>query len=225
MGIKQANDIASFLESESVGFVYDTARSFLKRHSNPESLLGQLKNLFIGGEIHSCKDMIQLIMEERHPLADHSDLLLLRAEIAFEESDQITEVSDWVKQAELCSKPSAALNDWKNLLKAKSALKEGDYELGQDILFSLLDSPHINELAAYSLAHHLFWKNLDTQFAQELLEDLVSKRPQFVKAWACLGFVYNKQQFRDKAQLAFSQCLEFEKNPEKIKFYKQQFAS
>ena len=82
MGIKQT-DILSYLEPESLGFHYDTARSFLKRHSNPESLLSQLKGLISRGQLDACRDMIQLIIREGHSLADSSDIYLLRAEVAY----------------------------------------------------------------------------------------------------------------------------------------------
>jgi tetratricopeptide (TPR) repeat protein len=224
MGIKQT-DVMSFLEPESVGFIYNTARAFLKRHADPEILLGQLKNLFLGGEIESCKDLIQLIIEEQHILSEAPELFILRAQIAFEQSDDPQEYKQWLKQAQLCPSSDNALNDWMKLTEAQSALKDGDYKTGEGLLHSLMDSEQVGNLALYVLAHHLFWKNIDTKKALELLEDIVQDRPHFVKAWACLGFVYNKLNFKAKAQYAFGQCIEFESNPEKIKFYKQQLAS
>ena len=60
----QEKTIADYLEPECTGFIYNTARSFLRRHSNSNSLLTQLQGLFEKGEYESCKDMIQLICEE-----------------------------------------------------------------------------------------------------------------------------------------------------------------
>lgn len=225
MGIKQTN-VQSFLEPESVGFIYDTARSFLKRHSNPETLLAQLKDLFYGGEVQSCKELIQLIIEEQHSLSESGALFLLRAQIAFEQSDDPMEYIDWVKQAQLCSQAHQDLDSWNKLIRAQKALKEADYVSGQEVLEALIiEGSSVSSLASYLLAHHLFWRNINTDRALDLLEEVTNKKSHFVKAWACLGFVYNKLQYKDKAQFAFGQCIEFESNPEKLKFYKQQLAS
>ncbi|MCJ8276159.1 MAG: hypothetical protein MJK18_04905, partial [Bdellovibrionales bacterium] len=208
MGIKQT-DVQSFLKPESVGFVYDTARAFLKRHSSPEMLRGQLQNLLNRGEIDSCKDLIQLIIEEQHPLSGDERLFLMRAKIAFEQSDKESEYKDWIQQAKLCNSESELVKSWERLGEAQLALKEGDYQAGTVTLHNLLDDDMVGDLASYVLAHHLFWKSVDTNKALNILEELVENKPHFVKAWACLGFVYNKLQFKDKAQYAFGQCIEF----------------
>ena len=103
MGIKQTN-IMSYIEPESMGFHHDTARSFLKRHSNPESLLLQLKNLLSKGQLEACRDLIQLIIREGHVLADQSEIYLLRAEVAYLEAENKGEIMAWVQQAKLCDK-------------------------------------------------------------------------------------------------------------------------
>ena len=97
--------------------------------------------------------------------------------------------------------------------------------MGEDLLNTLTKSEEVGALAQYTLAHHLFWKNRNTELALDLLENLVQELPQFTKAWACLGFVYNKVGNKEKAQQAFGECLALENNPEKIRFYKQQIAS
>ncbi len=136
MGIKQT-DISSFLEPDSLGFYYDTARSFLKRHSDPEALLGQLKSLVVKGDLDSSRDMIQLIIREGHVLSDHSDIYLLRAEIAFLQADNKGEVLAWVQQAKLCKHLSSQIVEWDELVYAQTALAEGDYVNGQLILEKL----------------------------------------------------------------------------------------
>lgn len=224
MGIKQT-DVTSFLEPESTGFIYDTARSFLKRHSNPESLLGQLKCLVGSGQISTCKDLIQMIIREGHSLADHSETYLLRAQIAFEQSENLGEVMAWIQQAKLCSNLSSDITHWDELMFGMTALKEGDYKKGESVLEQLTETPSVAIIAKYKLAHHLFWKSINTEKALFILEEVAHNRPEFVQAWSCLGFVYNKLSMKEKAQEAFMKCLEFETNPEKIQFYKQQLAS
>lgn len=224
MGIKQT-DIMSFLEPVSQGFVYDTARSFLKRHKNNESLLSQLKSLIAQGQHSSCSDLIDLIINEGHSLADYSQIYLLRAQIAFHSSDNFNEATEWVKQSKLCQKLDEEIHHWDSLHQGITAFKEGDYQLGEKVLSSLLEIESVGWIAQYKLAYHLFWKNINGEVALHLLEDLTKTKSEFVKAWSCLGFVYNKSGQKEKAQTAFSRCLEKETNPDRIEFYKQQLAS
>ena len=224
MGIKQT-DIESFLEPESQGFLYDTARSFLKRHSNPDSLMSQLKGLWINGQLDPCRDMIQLIIREGHILADKSDLYLLRARIAYEESESIGEVMAWIQQAKICEPDCKKAQVWDQLVKARIALNEADYENGQLILEELIEDSEVMYMARYELAHHLFWKNLNIKRSVDLLENVTLQRPGFIKAWSCLGYAYNRMNMKAKAQQAFGHCIELDTNPERIKVYKQQIAS
>lgn len=224
MGIKQT-DIMSLIEPESSGFYYDTARSFLKRHSNPESLLVQLKSMLSQGHLDGCRDLIQLILREGHVLADNSDIFLLRAEVASLEGDNKGEVMAWVQQAKFCKQLTQNVIAWDELIYAQTALADGDYVNGQLILEKLIENPVISHIAQYELAYHLFWKNLDSERAISLLEGLTKDFPEFVKAWSCLGFAYNRFGMKAKAQEAFAQCLELDSDPERVKIYKQQLAS
>lgn len=224
MGIKQT-DILSFLEPESTGFIYDSARSFLKRHKSPTSLLGQLKSLLTQGQLTACRDMIQLIIRESHELADTSELYLLRAQVAYEQADNFGEVMAWVQQAKHCPKKSPAIASWDSLVEGIQALKEGDYDKGQKVLSEFEPESELYRIAQYEMAHHLFWRNIDQKHALHILETLCEERPEYIKAWSCLGFVYNRLGHKGKAQEAFGHCLELETDPEKITFYRQQLAS
>lgn len=224
MGIKQTN-ILSFIEPDSSGFYYDTARSFLKRHSDPQSLLGQIKSLLAQGQADACHDMIQLIIREGHVLADSSDIYLLRAELAYLRADNKGEILAWVQQAKLCENLSQSIIAWDELIYAQIALAEGDYVNGQLILEKLCENQEVGHLAQFELAQHLFWKNLDCDRAVTLLQEVTKMVPEFIKAWACLGFAYNKFGMKSKAQQAFGHCIELDSNPERLKIYKQQIAS
>jgi len=224
MGIKQT-ELRSFIEPETSGFIYETARSFLRRHSNPETLLAQLKGLLARGELASCKDLIQLIIREAHSLSDDCRIYLLRAQVAFEECDGICEVKAWVKQAQFYKDHQPDSDEWNLLFLALNDLQDGDYNAGRLRLADLLDKDSVKQLAQYSLAHHLFWKNEDPQYALVLIEGLCAERPGFVKAWSLLGFICNRMGFKERAQEAFANCLKHETNPEKIEFYRQQLAS
>lgn len=224
MGIKQT-ELRSFIEPEGSGFIYETARSFLKRHSNPETLLAQLKGLLACGELSSCTDLIQLIIREAHSLSDDCRIYLLRAQVAFEECKDFSEVQAWLKQAQHCKGHHPDSDEWNLLFLALNDLQEGDYSTGRSRLTELLDKDSVKQLAQYSLAHHLFWKNEDPQYALQLTEELCLERPGFVKAWSLLGFICNRMGFKERAQEAFANCLKHETNPEKIEFYRQQLAS
>ena len=225
MGINY-DDILSFLEDEtSKSFLHDTALSFLKRHSDPKLLLLQMKQMVLRGQLSSCKDMIQMILREGHILGDGSEIYLLRAHIAYQQNENQGEVMSWIQQARLANPKNISVKKWDLLYSAIRQVEEGDYQNGQRSLENLINDRDVGEMAQYQLAHHLFWRNIDMERAQSLLEELSKDRPEYSKALSCLGFVYNRLEMKEKAQEAFELCLETETNPERIAFYKQQIAS
>ena len=177
------------------------------------------------GELSGCKDLIQLIIREAHSLSDDCRVYLLRAQVAFEECEDFGEVKAWVEQAQFCKGHQPDSDEWNSLFQALNDLQEGDYTNGRQRLTELLDKDSVKQVAQYSLAHHLFWKNEDPQYALQLIEELCEQRPGFVKAWSLLGFICNRVGFKERAQEAFANCLKHETNPEKIEFYRQQLAS
>lgn len=224
MGIKQT-DIKSFYEPESEGFIYDTARSFLKRHSNPQFLLGQLKELLAQGQTGPCCDMIQLIIRENHELADFNSIYILRAQVAIEMGEEHGEVLAWLQQARLSEKTIEPIEPWDQFVEAQLALKEGDYELGQKVLEVLFNFSGVSTYAKLELAQHLFWKNINVERAVQILEEVTYERPAFIKAWSSLGYAYSRLGDKEKAQEAFGQCIELDSDPKRIEVYKQLIAS
>ena len=150
--------------------------------------------------------------------------MLIRAQMAFEEEESIAETCTWLAQAELNNKKCPKTKLYKEVLKARQCLKDGLYQEGERQLVGLLDSEY-QAHAAFILGEHLFWRSPSTEEAVALLKIAVQDRPGFVKAWATMGFAYNKMGLKDKAQQSFSQCLEFEKDPERLAFYREQLAS
>lgn len=185
----------------------------------------QLKTMLAQGHMAACRDLIQLILREGHVLADSSDIYLLRAEVAYLHGDNKGEILAWIQQAKLCGQLSQKIVHWDELVYAQTAITEGDYINGQLILEKLMESSEVGHLAQFELAYHLFWKNLDSERAIDLLETVTVDYPDFVKAWSCLGFAYNKFGMKTKAQEAFAHCIQLDTNPERLKIYKQQFAS
>jgi tetratricopeptide (TPR) repeat protein len=224
MGIN-TGELAEYLKPDTNGFIYSSAKSFLNRHANPESLFAQLKSLLFQGELTSCHDLIQLILREGHPLSSYPEVYLLRAQIAFEQGENLGEVMSWVQQARLCDISSNDLLYWDQMMNGILCLKEGDYLRGEEILSSLFGEESVSTIARYSLANHYFWKSRDDKMALSILEELTHERPSFILAKSCLGFLYNKLGMKEKAQIAFAYCLRFETNPEKIKLFKEQLAS
>ena len=166
MGIKQTN-IQMFLEPESMGLIQETALSFLKRNADPNWLLTQLQSLANRGDLVACDELIQLIIREGHSLADCASLYLLQARLAYQKEDDLTNVEAWLEQARLLD--ATAVQTWQTLLIGRQALKEGDYSKGVRVLETLLDDSNLSDLAAYELAYHFFWKNVDVAYALRLL--------------------------------------------------------
>ena len=141
--------------------------------------------------------------------------------------ESMDETIAWLKKAR--SNPDSGIRRkllaWNTLIHAIFALKEGDYQKGEQVLEILMDEESVASIAKYKLAYHLFWKNIDEKRSCQMFEQICEQRPGLLKAWTCLGFIYNKMGLKEKAQRAFVHCLQRESNPERREFFKQQLAS
>ena len=203
------------------------AESFLFSQNDSKSLLYHLKSLLHKGDLGSCQELIELIMDHGHPLADDVSVCLIGLQVSFEKSESIEEMFAWLEQARLCGgRQSNELLIWEVFIHALLALKEGDYEKGQKALEALvIEDSSVALLAKYRLAYHLFWKNIDIRGACRILEEVCQNRRGFMKAWCCLGFVYKKMGLKIKAHEVFSHCLLYETDKKRRQFYKRQLAS
>ena len=225
MGDNVKGAVAIHLATECSGFINETSRSFLRRHSNSDSLLGQLKALYLKGCHQACKDLIQLICEEQHPLCESADLFVLRSKIALEENQTLKEVNVWLTQARLNESSSGELLEMDALVRCQRDLQDGVYEDGTAGLLELFESRHIGFLASFLLGRHLLWKSQNVPLSIFYLEGAVQTKPHLKNAWEALGFAYNRDGQREPAQAAFAKCIELETDLEKLSFYRQQLAS
>ena len=224
MAIKE-NDILSYIDPPSDGIIGETALSFIKRYKNKDALMAQLRGLVHKGEFATCESLIQLILAGGEELSDSAELYLMQARIAYQSNEPTETVESWVKQAQMTLQGEATIQPWNQLLVGIKALKEGDYDNGVKLLEGLFDDDQVGVKARFEVAYHLFWRNINREGALILLEEIVKERPSFIRAWSCLGFVYNRLGEKHKAQEAFGHCIALDSHPERIKVYKQQIAS
>ena len=191
------------------------------------SLLSQLKDLLSRGEVENCHKQIQSMIHQDHPLVHQPFFYLVQAQVSLELFESIDETIALLKKAGSNPDPRIRrkLLAWNTLIHAIFALKEGDYQKGEKALEILMNEESVASVAKYKLAYHLFWKNIDEKRSCQMFEQICEQRPGLVKAWSCLGFIYNKMGLKEKSQRAFVHCLQRESNPKRREFFKQQLVS
>ena len=116
---------------------------------------------------------------------------------------------------------SGELTDYLDLLEAKNYLRKGP-DAGEPMLRAVLRRSPQNIHASFILGTHLFWTEEDRNRAIPLLEACVRLRPNFLRAWACLGALYKQNGDTQLSQSAFRKCIALETNPVMLEFFTNQ---
>jgi hypothetical protein len=75
------------------------------------------------------------------------------------------------------------------------------------------------DLAHFILGAHLFWTRHETVESARHLETAVKLRPNFLRAWGCLGAIYRAIGNGPLATKAFTNCLRLEHEPSMRKYF------
>lgn len=121
-------------------------------------------------------------------------------------------------QAHLKYSDNQEILDYLDLLEAMNNLKHGSHDGGELMLKAVIRRSPQNFHAHFLIGSHYFWVEKKATQAIPHLEFCVKARPQFIRAWGCLGALYHSLKKFDLANHAFRQCISLESNP-KVKAY------
>lgn len=198
---------------------------FVRNHKSPDHLIEQLQTLYYLGHVEEFLHLADCVLEVQNPLVGESSFFETYAKALVEIQGFSTETHCAVNQAMMLNAQSVPAMKLHTLCLWKEMLKDGLYsEVETTIEAHLVKEPQ-DLLAAYLLAHHLFWKNRNEERAIELLESIVERRPSFLKAWLDLGMAYKKSRKSEKAQNAFKTCLDLDTNEQNCEQYERHLQS
>ncbi len=89
------------------------------------------------------------------------------------------------------------------------------------LLKSILRRSPQNAHANFLLGSHLFWVEKQNGKAIKFLETAVRERPNFLRAVACLGALYQTMGNQPLAARSFRKCKDLESDPSMKKYFSE----
>lgn len=194
---------------------------FVRHHRDPEQLFVQMHALFASGQLREVIALTQCIINEYNENIQNADFFILAAQAEIQLHGFSKTVDSYLRQAlKVAPFNDVALAFFK-LSSACLDLKDGLYDKGEDVLRECLSVSSLRPYACFFLGHHLFWKNGSLSEAISLLEEAVSLRDGFLKAWVDLAMAYKRSGEREKANGALQKCLKIDREPLRRAFYER----
>lgn len=150
------------------------------------------------------------------------NFLLTYVKILIDIEAPSSQVNGLLAEAHMIDPKNQEVLDYIELMQAKTNLKRGIHDSGEMQLKSLLRRVPHNPHALFILGSHLFWQESQPTMAIYYLENCVKLAPSNVRAWGCLGMIYQKMNNPQLAQRAFNKCLELEKSPSMRTYFQQE---
>jgi hypothetical protein len=195
-------------------------KTVLSRPGRKQSAnITELAKLFADGKIPAALAAASLLLESRPKLLEDADFLILCAKIYFEAEAPSSKVAGLLNRALLAEPGHREAADYLELIEAKRHFTSAANDDGETRLQALLRRSPDNVHALFALATHLFWVQKDQAPAARLLEKCVRLRPGFLRAWGCLGMLYQASENAASATMAFRKCVALETEPQMKAFF------
>ena len=148
--------------------------------------------------------------------------LLLYAKILIDTEGPTSLIKGVLFEAHLVDPSNKDILDYIDLTEAKGYLKKGLNDAGEVQLRNLIRRSPNNIHAHFLLGTHLFWEDEQSQIAISYLETCVRLSPNFLRAWGCLGAIYQKMGNPQLATRAFQKCADLEPGTKMKEYFLQQ---
>ena len=155
-----------------------------------------------------------------------ADLLfaLTLAKVLLESEAPTSRILSLLTHAYLHHPDSQDLNEYIEIVNAKNALQRGAEDPGEIALKNILRRSPQNLHAHFILGGHYFWTDELALPAVAHMETCVRLRPDFLRAWGCLGAIYRKIGNNTLSHMAFQKCAQLETDPKMKAFFVAQAA-
>lgn len=207
--------------SPSVGVCNFCKSSFaISEPKNPS--LAKLKKCCEEGDLDQALALAHALDTEESKVKDSISFLMTYIKLLVETEGPAYKIKSLLLQAASLDPDNGDILDYLDLMDAKSKLSQERNDFGEKLLKTILIRSPQNVHAHFILGSHLFWKEKEPSGALVHLIRAVELRPNFLRAWACLGALYLELKQDAQANQALRKCLKLESNPAMIKFFESQ---
>jgi hypothetical protein len=181
----------------------------------------KIQTYYNEGNIPAALTMITAIANEKPKNLEDSSFVVLYVKILFEAEAPSSQIKSKLMKVIALGTHDPLVNDYLELADAKTLLSQVKNDLGEQKLLGLLKRSPQNVHANFLLGAHLYWTEKQPMSAVKHLEKCVQFHPGFLRAWGCLGAIYESLGSSALASNAYRKCLAIETDSNMKKFFSE----
>lgn len=194
-----------------------------KKHNKKESpLITKIKADYKEGKIDDVLFACKELYRNKEQLKTNNNFLMLYLKALIESDGPGTHIRSIISQVLINDPSHTEALDFLDILDARDELSTEKNDPGEVKLKAIIQRSPKNAYAYFFLGAHLFWIDKDFMQAVYYLEKAVMYRPNFLRAWGCLGALYKELENDTLSKRAFTQAARIETNKDMKKFFRQQ---
>ena len=180
-----------------------------------------VEKAFAEGQLEKALELLEPLRKDHPELETDPGYLLVETQIFFESEGPSGRMRSNLAKALANAPGDRTLQDYAELLEARRLLSDGRIDEGERRVKAILQRNPDHAHATFVLGTHYFWRTNQHALAARYLEKCVAVRPNFLRAWGCLGALYSAMGQPSLAQRAFEQCLRLESQPAMRRFFEE----
>lgn len=184
-----------------------------------------IKKKYNDGDMAGALSLYKQAERQKPKLQDNPNFLLLGIKILIETEGPESQIRHLINHGLMMEPSHAELNDYLEILNGTLLMTNIRNDEGEQQILGVLRRSPKNYHALFILGSHQFWVDGVESSAIRFLERCVSIRPQFLRAWGCLGAIYEKLDQVQLAAKAYRQCLKLETDSNMKQFFKQKIGA
>lgn len=214
-------DCCGALSGPSVG-ICPFCKSLLSGPASKITGQNSLIELYQSGKLELSLALAGKILRENPKAKQDISFLLLYVKILIETEGPSSQINSLLTEGLLIDPKNPELNDYFDIIQAKSNLKKGLSDTGETMLKNLLRRSPDNVHALFLVGTHLHWVDNVPAASVYYLERCTRLAPHFLRAWGCLAVVYKALNNMQLSQMALRKCIELESNTNMKQFFKSE---
>ncbi len=186
--------------------------------------LSAIQKAYTDGNLPRALSLCAAVETQDSKCLANVEFLLCYAKILLETEGPSSKIKSLRGKAFAITPENGQVTEYLEIIEAKSMLTSEVGDSGERQLANLLRRSPNNVHALFILGAHLFWSSADSSGAIRHLERCVSLYPKFLRAWGCLGAIYEKLGNSALAGRAFRICSTLETDPNMKTFFDRKIA-
>jgi tetratricopeptide (TPR) repeat protein len=194
---------------------------FTSSSRNTNISLANLLSKYDSGDLPAALSSSTLLEKQSPELLTDADFLLAYLKILIDTDGPTYKMQNLVTNGLKQNKMKSEFVLFSEIVDAIECLHGGLFQDAEAKLQHVLSLSPEQPQALFLYGTHLFYNRQNLQEAINYLEKCVQISPKFIRAWGCLGVIYESLKNKPLATRAYQKCLEFEKEPTMNKFFTQ----